>query len=159
MPSNPTMQYQHSVSAFEDLPLELLQKIFSIIDIATLKCLSLASSVLRAAYFPHIFGAVFLYGPFWTFVDYFKGQVPSAMHMLGLAGILEDISPGILPWCAKVHTVRISSGNVRNTVVVPWFERPERPGAISLDVLSSRGLFQATGESLSDAEETVTSWI
>ncbi|PBK64298.1 hypothetical protein ARMSODRAFT_1088001 [Armillaria solidipes] len=41
------------------------------------------------------------------------------MHTIGLTWIMEDISAGLLPWCAKVHTVRISSGNVRNTAIIP----------------------------------------
>ncbi len=32
---------------------------------------------------------------------------------------MEDVSAGILLLCAKVHTVRISSGNVRNTAITP----------------------------------------
>ncbi len=46
MPSN----RQHST--LEDLPLELLQQILSLLDIPTLKWLSLASSILRAVLFP-----------------------------------------------------------------------------------------------------------
>ncbi|SJL18683.1 uncharacterized protein ARMOST_22282 [Armillaria ostoyae] len=41
------------------------------------------------------------------------------MHTIGLRWIMEDLSASLLPWCAKVHDVRISSGNVRNTAIIP----------------------------------------
>ncbi|PBK64319.1 hypothetical protein ARMSODRAFT_1007177 [Armillaria solidipes] len=109
---------QHS--ALEDLPPELLQQILSLLDIPTLKWLSLASSFLRAVCFPYIFRAVFLYGPACTFIDDLKGRAPTRMHTIGLTWIMGDISASLLPWCAKVHTVRISSGNVRNTEIIRW---------------------------------------
>ncbi|KAK0431863.1 hypothetical protein EV421DRAFT_2024311 [Armillaria borealis] len=41
------------------------------------------------------------------------------MHTIGLTWIMEDLSASLLPWCANAHTVRISSGNVRNTAIIP----------------------------------------
>ncbi len=58
MPSN----CQHYT--LEDLPLELLQQILSLLDIPTLKWLSLATSLLHAVCFHYIFHAVFLYSPY-----------------------------------------------------------------------------------------------
>ncbi|KAK0475674.1 hypothetical protein EDD18DRAFT_1470229, partial [Armillaria luteobubalina] len=106
-------------SALEDLPPELLQHVLSLLDIPTLKRLSLASWSLRATCFPHIFRAVFLYGPTCTFVDEVNERAPTRMHTLRLAWIMEDISARILPWCAEVHTLKISSGNIRNTAIIP----------------------------------------
>ncbi|KAK0215152.1 hypothetical protein IW262DRAFT_1514228 [Armillaria fumosa] len=113
------MAQQDLHSALEDLPPELLQHIFSLLDIPTLKRLSLASSSLRATCFSHIFHAVFLYGPTCTFVDDFNERAPNRMHTLGLMWVREDISARILPWCTEVHTVKISSGNIRNMAMIP----------------------------------------
>ncbi|KAK0188291.1 hypothetical protein F5146DRAFT_1202326 [Armillaria mellea] len=94
-------------SHLEDLPLKLLQQVLSRLDIPTLKCLSLASSILHAACFPYIFRPVVFSGP------------TCKMHMIGLAWIMEDVSASLLPWCAEVHTLKINSGNVRNTSIIP----------------------------------------
>ncbi|KAK0466656.1 hypothetical protein IW261DRAFT_1520456 [Armillaria novae-zelandiae] len=115
----PSMAQQDLHSALETLPLELLQHILSLLNISTLKRLSLASRSLRATCFPHIFRAVFLYGPTCTFVDDFNERAPTRMHTLGLTWIIEDISAKIPPWCVEVHTLKISSGNIRNTVIIP----------------------------------------
>ncbi len=119
---------QHS--ALEDLPPELLQQILSLLNIPTLRWLSLASSILRASCFPYIFRAVFLYGPTWTLIADFKGRGLNRMHTLGLTWIMEDLP---FLWCANVHTVKISSGNVRNTEIIPL-----------LSVLKDLGLSRST---------------
>ncbi len=113
------MHSNHQHSALEDLPPELLQQILSLPDIPTLKWLSLASSILRASCLPYIFRAVFLYGPTCTIVADSKGKALNRMHTLGLTWIMEDLSAGLFPWCANVHTVKIRSGNVHNMDIIP----------------------------------------
>ncbi|KAK0431851.1 hypothetical protein EV421DRAFT_1911473 [Armillaria borealis] len=115
MPSN----RQHSALDDPPPPPELLQQILSLLNIPTLKWLSLASSLLRAVCFPYVFRSVFLYGPTCTFVADFKGRALTRMHMIGLTWIMEDLSASLLPWCAKVHIMKISSCNVRNTAIIP----------------------------------------
>ncbi|PBK87181.1 hypothetical protein ARMGADRAFT_1035075 [Armillaria gallica] len=83
--------------ALEDLPPELLQQILSLLNILTLKWLSLASSILRASCLPYIFRAVFLYGPtsygifIWKSFSVIRSGNVHNMDIIPLLSVLRDL--------------------------------------------------------------------
>ncbi|KAK0475670.1 hypothetical protein EDD18DRAFT_1387570 [Armillaria luteobubalina] len=108
-----------------ELPLELFEEIASYLDILSLEALSLTSSIHRAVCIRLLFHTLTLYGDHGhsstsNFVEDLENQSPVAsFRKVMLEGVKEDLSEGLLPWCTRVHNVKLRWSLVGNTAILP----------------------------------------
>ncbi len=92
------------------------EEILSRLDIMIIKCLSLASSILRKACIPYIFRTLYLYGFMTTFFKDMIGQSPMpCLHTIKIEGLWDDVSTDLFPWCTKAHTIH----STLPTLIIP----------------------------------------
>ncbi len=113
------------ISYLEALPLELFDEIASYLDIPTLKALSLTSSIRRAACVRLFFRTLTLQGDHGhssssKFLADFKNQAPvPSLRKVVLERLQKDLSQALLPWCTRVHSIKIQECLVGNTALLP----------------------------------------
>ncbi|PBK64277.1 hypothetical protein ARMSODRAFT_1054476 [Armillaria solidipes] len=112
MSSNSAATQQDLCLPIRGLPLELFEDILSHLDVPAIKVLSLASSTLHTACFPHLFRSLSLNGdlrPAPKFLSVFQGREPiPCLRKIELKWLKEDISTPLLLWCTKAHTAKIN---------------------------------------------------
>ncbi|SJL16855.1 uncharacterized protein ARMOST_20385 [Armillaria ostoyae] len=123
MSSNPAATQQDLCLPIRDLPFELFEEILSHLDVSAIKILSLASSTLHTACFPHLFRSLSLNGdlrPAPKFLSVFQGRKPiPCLRKIELKWLKENISAALLLWCTKAHTTKINGSPAGNTAILP----------------------------------------
>ncbi|KAK0431834.1 hypothetical protein EV421DRAFT_1925365 [Armillaria borealis] len=121
--SIPAATQQDPCLPIRDLPLELFEEILSHLDVPAIKVLSLASSTLHTACFPHLFRSLSLNGdlrPAPKFLSVFQRHKPiPCLRRIELKWLKEDVSRALLPWCTKAHTAKINGSLIGNTAILP----------------------------------------
>ncbi|SJL16866.1 uncharacterized protein ARMOST_20396 [Armillaria ostoyae] len=135
---------QYLRSDLENLPLELFEEIVPYLNIPTIKTVSRASSILHKACIPLFFRSLSLYGDRGglskdVLTDLNKCTLIPSLRRVKLRWLKEYLSTALIPWCTRVHSIKIDECLVGNTALLP-----------SLIVLKDLELSNLTFESVED---------
>ncbi|KAK0475673.1 hypothetical protein EDD18DRAFT_1387587 [Armillaria luteobubalina] len=104
---------------YSDLPPELIDEVLLLLDLPSLKSLSLTSSAFHTICFPRLFSSLRLSRLTPTFFADFKKRAPTpCVRTIRMEWLNKDLSNRLLPWCTEAHTVKIERGTTNNTMLL-----------------------------------------